>query len=154
MRLSSRRTAPRWLSWHSTRRVKRLLKRRRFASVAERSSYSSKRLASTRKISSLTRIFLPSVPAWKSTTTTRLTLSTRRVRLSVCALDVRFLVAFRTWRFRFEGTSLFEEDSTRRFCTTRAKPAWIWVSSTPLRLKKMFTRISTRSFWSTSRTFC
>ena len=45
-----------------------------------RSSYSSKRLASTRKISSLTRIFLPSVPAWKSTTTTRLTLSTRRVR--------------------------------------------------------------------------
>ena len=64
--------------------------------AAEHLSCSLKKLVSTRKILSLIRIFSPSVPAWKSITTTGLTSSTQRVRLSVCALDVRFLVAFRT----------------------------------------------------------
>ena len=102
----------------------------RSGSAAVRTTSWSRRLATTPRTSSLTPTSSPSAPASPSTTTTPLTSSRPPRRSSASALAARSAAASPTSLSASAATSPFAAASTVPSCTTPARPAWTWASST------------------------
>src|SRR5260370_747536 len=106
--------ARRWLSWPSTNRDRPRLTRTRSASASAPTGSWSTRSVCRPKTSSSTRTSSPLPPAWRSTTTTRLTSSTPRAGSRPTCRTQRSAVASRTSRSAFDATTRFARPCTPR----------------------------------------
>src|SRR4051794_28370860 len=80
------------------------------------------------KTSSSTPTFLPLLPAWRSTTTTRLTLSTQRAGSKRTCPMQKLAAASPTSRSAFAATTKFARPCTPPFFITPSPQAWTWAS--------------------------